>query len=94
MTVQELINQLETMPKDAPVRLFDWRKNLGLGFGDPSSEGVYDEIDVELQQIEAPDEQEYYKNQMDEEFVPWVALSFENEDYDDWGETLEIWQRD
>ena len=86
MTVQELINKLETMPKDAPVCLFDWRKNLGLDCGDPSSEGVYNEIDVELQQIEAPDEQEYYKSQMDEEFVPWVALSFDNEDYNDDGE--------
>lgn len=90
MTVQELINELERMPRDMPVCLFDWRKNLGLGFDDNSSEGVYDKYDVSIQEIATEDEMNYYVEQYGEEFKPWVSITFENSDYNDDGELIEL----
>ncbi|MDM1464036.1 hypothetical protein [Myroides odoratimimus] len=89
MTVQELIKELEMMPKDMPVNLFDWRKNLGLGFGENSSEGVYDKFEISIQEIATEDEMRFHIEQYGEEFRPWVSISFENTDYNDDGELID-----
>ena len=83
MKVSELIKKLQEFPQDLEVKIFDWRKNLNEDWGDGSSAGIYD-IEVSMDDY-TEDEKEYYKERHDKEFVPWVQLSFESDDYSDEG---------
>jgi hypothetical protein len=87
MKKEKLIEQLQMLPDGVEVILFDWRKNLSEDSGDGSSAGIYPEFDVELHQLE-PDEAEFYKEQHDEDFKPFAALGFGNDDYDDDGRLI------
>lgn len=87
MRVKDLIKELEKMPQEANVNLFDWRKNLSDDIGDGSSEGVYSRFDIHYEEL-SEDEMEYYKDVNDREYIPWVAISFENDDYNDEGVCL------
>lgn len=84
MKVKDLIKELEKMPQEANVNIFDWRKNLS---EDGSSEGVYSRFDVHYEEL-SEDEMEYYKDVHDKDFIPWVAISFDNDDYNDEGVCL------
>lgn len=44
MTVQELIDRLETMPKDAEMSVFDWKKNLYVKRNKGVDNGVVDKV--------------------------------------------------
>lgn len=83
MKVSDLIKKLQEFPQDLEVKIFDWRKNLNEDWGDGSSAGIYD-IEVSMDNY-TEDEKEYYKERYDKEFIPWVQLSFESDDYSDEG---------
>ena len=83
MKVSELIKKLQEFPQELEVKIFDWRKNLNEDWGDGSSAGIYD-IEVSMDNY-TEDEKEYYKERYDNEFIPWVQLSFESDDYSDEG---------
>ena len=87
MKIEKLIEELTELQKTHPnisVNLFDWRKNLGDDNGDGSSEGVHGDFEISVMKLEG-EEAEFYKEQNDKDFSAWVALSFENEDYNDDG---------
>lgn len=84
MKKEKLIEELQKLPEGTEVCIFDWKKNMGDDWGDGSSEGIYPDIEVEYMNLEG-DEAENYKEQHDKEYIPWVALNFENDDYDDKG---------
>lgn len=67
-TVKQLVEQLNTMPQDAIVCIFDVNKNIHYADADPTSVGIITDFKVE-----------YHK----EEDVsrPFVGLVFENDDY-------------
>lgn len=83
MKVSDLIKKLQEFPQDLEVKIFDWRKNLNEDWGDGNSAGIYD-IEVSMDNY-TEDEKEYYKERYDNEFIPWVQLSFESDDYSDEG---------
>lgn len=88
MLVEELIKQLQQIPAGTEVCLFDWRKSLSDDIGDGSSEGVYSDFKVEMVTME-DDENEFFKEQHDREFIPWCGLYFDNDDYNEEGQKEE-----
>lgn len=81
MKNKDLIEQLQQFPPDMEVNIFDWRKCALDDTGDGSSAGVYGDFEVEKIELEN-DEAEYYEEQHEKKFVPWIAIGFVNEDYD------------
>jgi hypothetical protein len=88
MLIENLIEQLQKLPKGTNVCLYDHRKNMGDDSGDGSSAGIYPEFEISLMDLE-PDEIEFLKEQHDRDFVPWVAIAFDNDDYDEDGRLIE-----
>ena len=87
MKIETLIEKLNELQKTHPnvnVSLLDWRKNLGDDVGDGSSVGVYDEFDFEIIKLDG-EEAKFYEEQNDKQFVSWLAISFENDDYNEDG---------
>lgn len=84
MLVEKLIKELKKLPKGTDVCLYDWRKNLNNDVGDGSSAGIHPEFDIELQKLEG-DELNYYEERHERKFVPWIAITFDNDDYNDDG---------
>jgi len=87
MTVKELITELSKYPENEDVCIFDWRKNLHHASEEPSSEGVYSDIKTERVALDR-EEIEYTKDVYGTEPKPWIAITFENDDYSDDGELL------
>ena len=83
MKVSELIKKLQEFPQELEVRIFDWRKNLSEDLGDGSYAGIYD-IDVSMDEL-TQDEKECYKEFHNKEFIPFVQLTFESDDYSEEG---------
>lgn len=81
MLVETIIEQLQKMPTGTEVCLYDWRMNISDDIGDGSSIGIYSNFEISLQTLEA----EFYNNKEDRSLVPWVAISFKNNDYNDDG---------
>ncbi|AZA60790.1 hypothetical protein [Chryseobacterium indoltheticum] len=79
----DLIKKLETIDGNPEVKIFDWRKNLSEDSGNGSSAGVY-ELEVAIEVL-SDDEKDYYKEMNDRDYIPWIQLSFESEDYSDEG---------
>lgn len=88
MTVGELITELNKYPQDTKVFVFDWRKNLGDDCGDGSSAGIY-QLNLDYENLDK-EEVDYLKETYDEDFKPWLGISFENSDYTDDGTCLLI----
>lgn len=87
MKIEELIKQMNELQQKYPgidVSVFDWRKNLGDDSGDGSCEGIYSEFNVSVVELKG-EEAEFYKEQHGQEFTPWIAIDFSNEDYNDDG---------
>lgn len=87
MKIEKLIADLTELQKKHPeinVSLFDWRKNLGDDIGDGSSVGVHSDFEIEVYKLDA-DEAAYYKERHEKDFIPWVSIAFENDDYNDDG---------
>ena len=87
MLVENLLEHLQKIPKGTNVCIYDWRKNLGDDIGEGSSEGIYADFEISMVNLEA-EEAEFFKEQHDKEFTPWLAISFENVDYNDDGKYL------
>jgi len=89
MVIENLIKKLVEIQAQHPginVAIFDHRKNLGDDCGDGSHAGIYPVEEPIVMDITEPDEVEFYKEQHDgNDYKPWVALSFDNEDYDENG---------
>lgn len=81
MLVENLIDQLMQFRKGTNVCLYDVRKNMADDIGVGSSAGVYPDFEISMMEL-GPDEQEYYKEQNGKEHIPWIAISFENDDRD------------
>lgn len=75
------------MPQEANICIFDHRKSFHRDNGEFHSEGVSADFCVELHNY-APDEIEYLKESQDVDFKPWVAMCFDNDDYDDDGNLI------
>ena len=67
MTVGELKKELRKYENDFPVCIFDWRKSVHHASEEPDSEGIHPEFKVEIIK----------------ESKPFIALSFDNSDYED-----------
>lgn len=89
MKKEELIEKLKSLPDGVEVSIMDWRKNLGTDIGDGSSEGIYPNFEIDLISL-SEEESEYFEEQHGKPFVPFIALCFLNEDYDDSGELIEL----
>lgn len=83
MNVQELIDKLKEFDPNLPVRLFDHRKCMHFDSGDGSYAGVYDEMEISIYDIEGEDERAFFKEQHGTDYKPWLAISFENDDYEE-----------
>jgi len=80
MTVREIIGTLSLFPQDRTVALLDIRKNLSGDDGEGSSAGCYGNFNIfEMGENDVPDGAK-----------PWIAIEFENEDYDQDGKLLAI----
>lgn len=92
MVIENLIKSLVEIQAKRPginVAIFDHKKNFGGDWGDGSSAGIYPAIEPTVMELTEPDEVEYYKEHYDgKDYKPWVALSFDNEDYDENGELI------
>ena len=84
MKKEDFIKMLQDkLPDGIEVCLFDHRKNMHDDSGDGSSEGVYPEFEAEVITLGGPDEEAHYKEQNGKDFVPWAAITFDNDDYED-----------
>lgn len=83
MKKSTLIRKLQEIPEDPEIRIFDWRKNLSEDSGDGSFAGIYD-FEVSMETL-SEKEKEYYKEVHGKDYVPWVQLSFESDDYSNEG---------
>jgi len=75
MKNKDLIEALKKLDPEKEVCICDWRKNLGADMGEGSSEGIYLDFKIE----------EMNEDSIKPESKPWIALSFENEDYEEDG---------
>jgi hypothetical protein len=83
MTVKELIKKLEEMPQDMQINIFDWRKNLFIGDGDSVSDGIESVEHIEI----VPDNETTHLMQEDgDKISQWVAIIYNNNDYNEGGE--------
>lgn len=87
MKVEDLIKKLQDFPSGTNVCVFDHRKSLARDTGDFNSEGVYSDFDISFETL-GKEETEYLKDVEDIDYVPWISISFDNEDYDDEGKCL------
>lgn len=70
MKVEELIKQLQTLPKGIEVCIFDYRKNFSDDSGDGSSLGIYPDFKIAVME----------KDDRTEESKEWAYLEFTNPD--------------
>src|SRR5690606_16949330 len=83
MKNKDLIEILKGLDPEKDVCIFDWRKNLGSDLGDGSSEGIYRDIKIiEMDEI-----------QIQNSSKPWIAITFENEDYEKDGSFIDPYYR-
>ncbi len=87
MKVEDLIKKLEQFPKGTDVCLFDHRKHLHYSDSGFNSAGVYTDFEVELEEL-GKDEIEYLKDVEDIDYKAWISISFDNEDFDNYGKKL------
>jgi hypothetical protein len=71
MKVQDLIAELQKFPTDTEVCVADWRKNIHHADDEPQGHGIEPKFKVEFVNEDVN--------------IPFVALSFENDDYKDDG---------
>lgn len=71
MKVSELITELQKFPTDTEVCITDWRKNIHHADDEPQGHGIEPKFKVEFVNEDVS--------------IPFVALSFENDDYKDDG---------
>jgi len=76
MKTDKLIEELQKMPQNLDVCVADWRKHIHNADDEPNGIGIEPSFKVEL--IEG--------NGVP---VPFIALSFENDDYDEDGERVD-----
>lgn len=80
MKKSQLIKKLQEIPGDPEVAILDHLKNLYNDDGDGTSEGVYPEFEIEMINVEdLPPDHPAVVDQM----LPWLAISFKNEEYVD-----------
>ncbi len=85
MTKRELIDKLEALPigDDAKVFVWDIERDAHVSGGDSASECLYEfEIGV-LNDNMTEDEKEYHREVIGSEPEPFIAITFENPDYED-----------
>jgi hypothetical protein len=90
MKIELFIKKLQEIQKDNPgihVAIMDWRKNLGADIGDGSSEGIYQYIEISLEKLDSV-EAKYFKERNGVNHIPFVALSFQSDDYNENGDCL------
>lgn len=75
MKKEKLIEELQKLPEGIDVCVCDWRKNLNDDCGEGSSVGIYPDFKVELLD----------KSEIKDGCTPFVVLSIENDDYDEYG---------
>ncbi|MEO7212639.1 hypothetical protein [Mucilaginibacter sp.] len=83
MTKGQFIKALQELPcgDEVEVRIFDHLKNLNEGGGEPTSAGIYADIDIDiLHHNLTDDEKEYYMDVHDYIPKPIIALIFTNPD--------------
>lgn len=68
MLVEDLILELQKVPAGTHVCIADWRKNVHYADDEPQGNGIYPDFEIEAITEEDAN-------------VPFIALSFVNEDY-------------
>ena len=68
MKVEELIKQLQELPKGTEVCIMDWRKNLHHSDDEPQGMGIEKDFAIE-----------YHTEDVN---IPFAGLVFENDDYE------------
>lgn len=77
MKKNELIEKLQAIEGNPNVALFDLKTEIELGLG------VISDFSVELVELEDEESKELYKEEHDEDFKPWISISFNSEFIDD-----------
>lgn len=75
MIKEELIAELQKLPKGIQICVCDYRKNLNDDMGEGSTAGIYPDFEIELLD----------KNSVRKGSKPFVALNIKNDDYNDDG---------
>lgn len=78
MKVKELIAELQKLPQEMNVNVFDYRKNLFRGGGDSCSDGIET---VTGAWIVPDDETLQFMQDRGEDIDQWVAINYSNDDY-------------
>ena len=68
MKVEQLIKELQQLPKGTEVCIFDWRKNVHHADNEPQGMGIEKDFSVEYQTEDVN--------------LPFAGLMFENDDYE------------
>ena len=71
MKVSKLITELQKFPTDTEVCITDWRKNIHHADDESQGHGIEPDFKVEFEKEDVN--------------IPFIALSFENDDYKDDG---------
>lgn len=80
MKVKDFIEKLQEMPQDMNINIFDYRKNMYRGGGDSCSDGVCEITSISI----VPDEETFsLMLENGEDIFQWVAIDYENDDYED-----------
>lgn len=75
MKVKDLLTELQKYPSDMEVCITDWKKNLHHADDEPQGNGIEPNFNIELVEEDVN--------------IPFVALSFENDDYKENGQKAE-----
>ena len=76
MKKEDLIKKIqEEIPDGSDVVIFDHRKNLNDDIGDGSSAGIYPDFEIH----------HFTEQEIEDGCIPYSALIFDNEDYNDNG---------
>jgi len=73
MKKEKLIEELQKLPDNTEVCLFDYKKNMDNDAGDGSSSGIYPDFEVTMLTLE----------DVAKGHDLFAILSFDNDDYDD-----------
>lgn len=90
MIKSELIKKLNEIQGDPEVKIYDHRKLLHHASDEPTNEGLYGDFDVHQLNDDLSDDEIKYTEEMHEFTpVPFIVLSFDNDDYTDDGEKID-----
>ena len=84
MKKDDVIKELQAIPGNPEVCVFDWRKSIGEADADPTSIGIYPDLEIDI----------VGKDEIPKGSEPWIGIGFENTDYDEDGRYIPLLEDD